>query len=253
MAKETSAGCHVLKLLSPHSNHFTPHPAQSVTNEGIWQCHFPTNLFQHLLSLLQPTPTVFSQIKKIYFAMKNFLLLCTVACNLMYAQRHSDHFVVTTKGDTIYGHLKYQTSGGELHNKVEVKVNDTLKLSFEARDLIYFEEGLNEYYSFVPEGQKESFFMRVWAVGYYELFEWEVPYSISPSALIEYRPLLRKKGDKEFIKLDPKLWRTQLANLFSDFEELATDVKKGRYPMDEMNHIIDRYNEWKEEEDQGGW
>jgi hypothetical protein len=185
--------------------------------------------------------------------MKNFLVLCIFTCSILYAQRISDHFVVTTKGDTIYGHLKYQTTEGELHNKVVVKVSDTLKLTFQAKELTYFEEGLNEYYSFVPEGQNESFFMRVWAVGYYELFEWEVPYSISRSALIEYRPLLRKKGEKEFIKLDHKHWKKQLSNLFGDFKELATDVKKGRYPMDEMNHIIDRYNEWKEEQEEGGW
>ena len=144
--------------------------------------------------------------------MKNFLvLLMFVAVTSAYAQRRSDHFVVTAKGDTIYGHLKYQTSDGELHNKIVVKVSDTLKLTFQAKELLYFEEGLNEYYSFVPEGQKESFFMRVWAIGYYELFEWEVPSTISKSVLIEYRPLLRKKGDAEFIKLDNKYWKKQLS------------------------------------------
>jgi hypothetical protein len=112
---------------------------------------------------------------------------------------------------------------------------------------------LNEYYSFVPEGQKESFFMRVWAIGYYELFEWEVPSTISKSVLIEYRPLLRKKGDAEFIKLDNKYWKKQLSALFADYKELSIDIKKGRYPMEEMNHIIDRYNEWKEEQLEGGW
>lgn len=186
--------------------------------------------------------------------MKNFLvLLMFVAVTSAYAQRRSDHFVVTAKGDSIYGHLKYQTSDGELHNKIVVKVSDTLKLTFQAKELLYFEEGLNEYYSFVPEGQKESFFMRVWAIGYYELFEWEVPSTISKSVLIEYRPLLRKKGDAEFIKLDNKYWKKQLSALFADYKELSIDIKKGRYPMEEMNHIIDRYNEWKEEQLEGGW
>jgi hypothetical protein len=186
--------------------------------------------------------------------MKNFLfLLMFVLASSAYAQRRSDHFVVTVKGDTIYGNLKYQTSEGELHNKVVVKVHDTLKLTFQAEELLYFEEGLNEYYSFVPEGQKESFFMRVWAIGYYDLFEWEVPSTISKSVLIEYRPLIRKRGETEFVKLDGKLWKKQLAALFEDYRELSIDIKKGRYAMDEMNHIIDRYNEWKEEQLEGGW
>jgi hypothetical protein len=183
---------------------------------------------------------------------KIFLLPVLLSCVPVLAQRESDYFVVTTKHDTIYGHLKYQSNEGELHNKVEVRVNDTLKMTFKASELIYFEEGLNEYYSFVPAGQSESFFMRVWSMGYLELFEWEVPYSISKSALIEYRPLLRKKGDKDFIDLDHKLWKKQLAALMSDYKELSKDVEAGVYPMDEMNHAIDRYNEWKEEQMEGG-
>ncbi len=183
--------------------------------------------------------------------MKNiFFLMLAFSGLFVFAQRHTDHFVVKNNGDTIYGHLKYQTSEGELHNVIKVKVNDTLKYTFNASEIIYFEEGLNEYYSFVPEGQKEHFFMRVWAIGvHFELFEWEVPYSISKKKLlIEYRPLLRIKGSKDFIKLDHKHWKKQLANEMKDYKELADDVLKGRYPMDEMNHIIDRYNEWKEEE-----
>lgn len=181
---------------------------------------------------------------------KIFFLICLVSCSVIFAQRRADHFVVTTKGDTIYGHLKYQTSDGELHNKVTVKVNDSLKITFQAKELTYFEEGLNEYYSFVPKGQKESFFMRVWTIGYFELFEWEVPYSMSTTTLIEYRPLLRKKGDKEFIDLDHKKWKNQLAELFKDYPELGKDIIKGRYAMDEMNHIVDRYNEWIEEQNE---
>lgn len=184
---------------------------------------------------------------------KLILLLCFISLGVIYAQRHSDYFVVTTKGDTIYGHLKYQTSEGDLHNKVTVKT-DSGKVTFTASEIIYFEEGLNEYYSFVPEGQKEHYFIRVWAAGYYELFEWEVPISISKKKhLIEYRPFLRKKGDKEFITLDHKKWKTQLAQIFGEYAELAIDIKKGLYPMDEMNHIVDRYNEWKEEQLEGGW
>lgn len=188
-----------------------------------------------------------------FYAMKKgilfFLMLAGVS---LYAQRHTGYFVVTMKGDTIYGQLKYQTSDGDLHNKVTVKT-DSGKITFSASEIIYFEEGLNEYYSFVPEGQSEHYFLRVWAAGYYDLFEWEVPMAISNRKdLIEYRPFLRKRGDKEFINLDNKKWKTQLAELFSDYPELVNDIKKGLYPMDEMNHIVDRYNEWKEEQS-GGW
>ncbi len=182
--------------------------------------------------------------------MKRIFFLIFILCvSKIYAQRKSDHFVVTTKGDTIYGHLKYQNSEGDMHNVIKVKVNDTTKYTFTAKDIVYFEEGINEYYSFVPHNHKEHFFMRVWATGeYLELFEWEVPMSISKKKnLIEYRPFLRKKGDKDFVELDHKIWKKQLAEVVSDYKELANDVLKGLYPMDEMNHIVDRYNEWKEE------
>jgi hypothetical protein len=184
---------------------------------------------------------------------KSLLIVLLLACLTANAQRYTDYFVVTTKGDTIFGHLKYQTSEGDLHNKVTLK-NDTTKITFAANELIYFEEGLNEYYSFVPEGQKEHYFIRVWATGYFELFEWEVPMAISKKKnLIEYRPYLRKKGDTEFITLDHKKWKHQLAELFAEYPELANDIKKGLYAMDEMNHIVDKFNEWKEEQIEGGW
>lgn len=180
---------------------------------------------------------------------KSVFIAAGIASGLLFAQRKSDHFVVTNNLDTIYGHLKYQTAEGDLHNVIKVKVNDTLKYTFKASEVIYFEEGLNEYYSFVPEGQKEHFFMRVWATGYhFELFEWEVPSAISKKkSLIEYRPFLRVKGTTEFLKLDHKHWKKQLATYMHDYPELVADVLKGLYPMDEMNHIVDRYNEWKEE------
>ncbi len=184
---------------------------------------------------------------------KLFFIFIGILGTGLFAQRLTDHFVVTTKGDTLYGHLKYQSSEGELHNQIKIKVNDTLKYTFKASEIVYFEEGLNEYYSFVPDGQKEHFFMRLWASGeFYELFEWEVPASISKKKnLIEYRPLLRKKGDTEFIDLIHHNWKKQLAHEFKDYTELSTDILKGRYPMDEMNHIIDRYNEWKEDLNDG--
>lgn len=185
---------------------------------------------------------------------KIFCFILVLGSSITFAQqRLTDHFVVTTKGDTLFGHLKFLTSEGEIHNKITIKVSDTLKLTFKANEVIYFEEGMNEYYSFVPEGFKDYYFMRVWAMGVaYELFEWEVPANISKKkALIEYRPLLRKKGSTEFIDLIHHNWKKQLAHEFSDYPELCRDILKGKYPMDEMNHIIDRYNEFVEDANDG--
>lgn len=185
--------------------------------------------------------------------MKSIFTLCVVcmlAISAM-AQKHHDHFIVTNDGDTIYGALKYLSADGGIKNTITVKVSDTLKLTFSANEIVYFEEGMLEYVSMVPDGFKEKYFVRVWSIGYLELYEWEVPYSVNPSNLIEYRPLLRKKGDTQFIKLDHKHWKKQLAAVLADYKQLADDVKKGRYPMDEMGHVIDRYNEWKEDLEEG--
>lgn len=188
-------------------------------------------------------------------SMKKLLFtLLFYASTTLFAQKHHDlthYYVVTNNYDTIHGYIKYQSSEGELKNKITIKVNDTLKLTFTPNEIIYFEEGKNEYLSMIPPGYKEKFFVRVWSSGFYELFEWEVPSHLTKSIHIEYRPLIRKYGEKDFIPLDHKHWKKQLAKCFADYPELAKDVLKGRYPMDEMGHAVDRYNEYIEDLQEG--
>jgi hypothetical protein len=181
--------------------------------------------------------------------MKKLLLLAGLVMGLSaYAQvedyRDPDHFVVKTSGDTIFGKLKY-TSSDDIKNKIVVKVNDTLKYTIKASDVKYFRDGDKEYLSFQPE-MEDYYFIKIWQEGkYLSCYEWQVPAELSGSK-IEYLPYIRQAGDKTFVELDLH-WAKHLVEYIEDYEELADDVWKGKYKLEQLGDVIRRYNEWKEE------
>jgi hypothetical protein len=154
--------------------------------------------------------------------MKKLLLLLVLGLGLStYAQvedyRDPDHFVIKTNGDTVFGKLKY-TSSEDIKSKIVVKVNDTLKHTFKASEVKYFKDGEKEYLSFQPE-MEDYYFIKIWQEGkYLSCYEWQVPSEISGSKI-------------EFIE---------------DDVQLADDVWKNKFKLEQLGDIIHRYNEWKE-------
>lgn len=181
--------------------------------------------------------------------MKKLLLMFVLGLSLtVYAQVESYgdpmHYVVKSSGDTIFGKLKY-TSGDDIKNKIQVKVNDTLKYTIKASDVRYFRDGEKEYVSFQPD-MEEYYFIKIWQEGeYLSCYEWQVPAEIS-GAKIEYLPYVRRGGDKAFIELDIH-WTKHFVEFIEDYDEMADDVWKNKYKLEQLGDLVRHYNEWKEE------
>jgi len=186
--------------------------------------------------------------------MKKLLMLFALMLSIAaYAQTDDDNdngddFLVKVSGDTIRGKFKYKGSDGDIKNKISIKVNDTLKINLKAADVKYFKDGKDEYITFQPEGEEGHFFLRIWTLGkYLELYEWQVPLDLGGGSKIEYIPYIRKKGDSQFVEMDHSYWKKSLPEYIEDYEELADDVWRGKYKIEQMGEVIQMYNEWKED------
>jgi len=187
---------------------------------------------------------------------KYFLILFLLGGVVSYAQTDdseetdevSDDFLVRTSGDTLRGAFKYHGSDNDIKNKITVKVNDTLKISVKASEVLYFKDGKTEYISFKPEGESGHYLLRIWKLGkYLELYEWQLPLELSTGSKIEYIPYIRKTGEKEFVELHHSAWKKILPDYIEDYEQLSEDVWRGKYKVEQLPEIIDMYNEWKQE------
>jgi hypothetical protein len=183
--------------------------------------------------------------------MKRMLLLLMVGFGLsLNAQTDeivpdADHYVVKVNGDTIFGKLKYASSD-DIKNKITVKVNDTLKYSLKASEIVYFKDGDKEYVTFQPEGEEGHYFLKIWQLGtYLSLYEWQVPADLS-GAKVEFYPYIRKKGEKTYTELETH-WAKHLVEFIDEYEELADEVWKNKYKYEQMGEIVKKYNEWKED------
>jgi len=179
--------------------------------------------------------------------MKKLLLLFVMAIGFSaYAQvvdyRDPEHYVIKNNGDTIFGKLKY-TSSDDIKNKMTVKVNDTLTLKFKADEIKYFRDGEKRYRSFQPD-MEDYYFIKIWEEGkYLSLYEWQVPAEISGSK-VEFLPYIRQNDDKTYIELDIH-WTKHFSELIADYEQLADEVWKNKYKLEQLGDVVRHYNEWK--------
>lgn len=180
---------------------------------------------------------------------KIFLLLGFVIGISTYAQEiieiDPDHYVVKTNGDTIFGKLKYMSSD-DIKMKITVKVNDTLKYSLKASEVAYFKDGDKEYTTFQPEGEEGHFFLRIVVQAkYLSLYEWQIPLD-GGGGKIEYYHYIQKQGETGYTELAIH-WQKHLVEFIDDYEELADEVWRNKYKPEELEAVIKKYNEWKEE------
>lgn len=179
--------------------------------------------------------------------MKKLLLLFILGISLVgYAQvtdyRDADHYVIKINGDTVYGKLKY-TSGDDIKNKIMVKENDTLKHNFKAEEILFFKDGAKTYRSFQPD-MEDYYFIRIWEEGkYLSLYEWQVPAEVSGDK-IEYLAYVRQNDDKSYIQLELH-WQKHMVELIGDHKELADEILKNKYKMEQLGDVVRHYNEWK--------
>lgn len=187
--------------------------------------------------------------------MKKIILLFVFAISIVgYSQTEdavvkNDDFLIKTTGDTITGKFKYKSGEGDIKAKITCVVNDTTpKLTIKAAEVKYFKEGKNEYISFQPEGEKGDFLLKIVVLGkYLEQYEWQMPLDLSGGKKIEYVAYVRKKGDQKFVELDHSTWKKVLSDIIEDNEELADAVWKGKYKLEQLGEVVNKYNEWKED------
>lgn len=158
----------------------------------------------------------------------------------------TEQYGILLNGDTIHGHIKHKGSQGELKTKITCKVNDTLKYTWKPKDLKYFRVGKDEYITFQPEGAQAIQFVRIWVKGYIELYEWEAPEEEGGG----FYPYIRKRGETNFTEVDIKYWKDQIAEIIAtDNEEMAEKMYKGKHKLEDLDMIIQDFNDWKEEEE----
>jgi hypothetical protein len=156
--------------------------------------------------------------------------------------RDKDHYVIKTNGDTIFGKLKY-TSSDDIKNKIQVKENDTLKHTFKAEEIKFFKDGEKTYKSFQPD-MEAYYFIRVWEEGkYLSLYEWQVPSEIDGNVGV-YLAYVRQNDDRSYIQLETH-WQKHLVEFISDNKELADEILKNKYKMEQLGDVVRHYNEWK--------
>ena len=179
--------------------------------------------------------------------MKKWLLIITLGfVGIGYSQitdyRDPEHYVVKNNGDTIYGKLKY-SSNDDMKTKIYVRVNDTLKYNFKAEEIKLFRDGEKYYRSFQPD-MEEYFFIKIWEEGQYlSIYDWQTPSDYN-NGRIDNIAYIRQNDDKAYIMVEPH-WQKQFAEFVADHEELANEIIKNKYKMEQLGDVVRHYNEWK--------
>jgi|SRR5688572_20248120 len=182
--------------------------------------------------------------------MRRLILLFVFACGISgFAQIDPEgNLLIKTNGDTITGVFKY-ASGDDIKTKISVKINDTLKISLKAEEVKFFRDGDVEYVTFQPDGETGHFFVKIMTKGsHLELYEWQMPLSLTGGNKPVFIPYVKKAGHKEYIEIDVAHWKKQFPEYIEDYEELADDVWRGRYAIEQLKEIVIKYNEWKDEQ-----
>jgi hypothetical protein len=174
-----------------------------------------------------------------------FLLLFGIPVfSASYAQTtkgYEEGFVVTNAGDTVRGEIKHK-SGDEIKDRIYVRVTEEDKRNYKTTDIQYFQAGDESYITQEIDGEKV--FLLEWSVGYLELYEEQIPGSSEGSS--SYQAYIRKAGEKELVAIKPGSWKKQILSYISDDTQLAGEVEKNKYKLEELGTIIRLYNEGKE-------
>jgi hypothetical protein len=158
-----------------------------------------------------------------------FLLLLLLSYQVGYSQTD---YVVTTKGDTIKGKLKYLNSGFE--KKVQVTTPDGKKNFYVVTQTIEFKLGSDRYY---PVRLNEIYtYMKLIKQGYLGLYSFQQPNQITWDG----RYLLKKDGNGIEV---PNLGFKKILNKFlSECPHVTARIESGELPKSKLNDIIDEYN-----------
>lgn len=159
-----------------------------------------------------------------------FILLCLLGYHVVTGQ--SD-YVVTAKGDTIPGKVKYLNF--ELGKKVQVTNDEKKKSTFNLLEVKAFKLE-NELYHNIRTNQGYTI-MKINKSGYLSLYTFQLPNQMTWNGSYLY------KADGTGFEVPSFNFKKVMIRFLSDCPEVSKQIEEGKLTKSKLNEIIDRYNE----------
>jgi hypothetical protein len=170
-------------------------------------------------------------------------------------------YVVTLKGDTLYGNVKdrKENFSAVLFTKIKFTQGGLIRKKFGADKLIAYRRGTDDFeshwmdqqrerfreqfYSRTGEG-KQVFLKRIVSGEYLRYYQFE--FIDQEADLFESVPLFKRTADDYFVRVSQGvlgLKKKRLSEYFRDYPELAEQIRAGT--LHDPREIVQRYNQWK--------
>jgi len=157
-----------------------------------------------------------------------FLLIAMLVCKCVNAQ----DFLVTTKGDTIFGEIKPLNYGPE--KKVLIKTADKKKTVYSMFQVSFYSLEKETYYP--VKGPAGYSFMKLLKPGYLSLYGFQV----ENQTTYDGRFLLKRDGKGTEV---PNLsFKKALTNFLDDCDQVAVKIENGVFSKRDLEKIVDEYN-----------
>jgi hypothetical protein len=167
--------------------------------------------------------------------MKNFCvihILLFILLMLVYQCTHAQDYVVTTKGDTIYGSVKPITYSPD--KKVQVTTSDKKKTVFSIVQVKGFSQ---KEAIFIPvRTQKGYVFMKMLKRGYLSLLAFQIENSTT------FDGLYLQKLDGTGLEVPNLGFKKLVTNFLNDCEEVVKKIDEGELTRRMIDQIVDEYN-----------
>jgi len=157
-----------------------------------------------------------------------FLLNILLVCHSVSAQ----DYVVTTKGDTIYGEVKPLNYGPE--KKVQIRAADKKKAIYSMMQIASFSLEKEVYQP--VKGPTGYSFMKLLKGGYLSL------YAFQGENQVLYDNYFLLKRDGKGTEIPNLSFKKVLSNFLSDCKTVSDKIEKGEYDKRDLEKIVDEYN-----------
>lgn len=167
--------------------------------------------------------------------MKNFCflhILLLLLFLLVYQFSNSQDYVVTAKGDTIYGAVKSLSYGPE--KKVQVTASNKKKSVYTIFQTQAFSLNGDTYR---PVKRENGYtFMKVIKPGYLTL------YAFQPENQVAYDGLFLMRKDGIGLEVPNLTFKKQMRNYLQDCPEVSAKIENGELNKKSLDKIVDEYN-----------
>lgn len=177
-----------------------------------------------------------------FFTLVVLALVCSLSA--MAQSAFIPGYVVTTKGDTLKGEIKYNPKKPFLQfRKVSIKISETEMKTLKADKVKKYMMGDTTYISWFLE--EEQVFIKCLSTGAITLYEAQFEFINSKNETeIESQFFIQKNGSAEMEKLKSAKFRKQVAEYVSDNAELVKELEEKKYEFENLPDVVNTYNEW---------